>query len=45
MSHVNKSPSAGFGIEIGLIYVVGEDAADGDIFCRTGRCDRHEDKQ
>lgn len=35
MSHVYQSLAAGFGVEIGLVNVVGEYTADGDEFCRA----------
>lgn len=44
MSHIDEHFSAGFRIEVGLIDVVGKDAADSDIFCRTGGRDGHEDE-
>lgn len=44
MCHVDKLSATCRGFEIGLVDVVGKDAADGNILGRRSTGDGHEDK-
>lgn len=45
MRHIDKLPTTCHWFEVGLVYVVGEDTADSDIFGGRSRSHRHKNKK